>query len=160
MKIISVHCKQGKSPFVECLREFCTNIGIPMKLVSDSEGSQNSPPIKEFCNSYLIQRHFSEAEYQNQNPSKWGGGTIKHHLKHIHFHTNFDLRYFDYCAEHIADVHNNLLNRSIGSAVPLQVLTGVTPDISAFRIPFWKHCWYWDPHIKWLQHQWCKGHCL
>jgi hypothetical protein len=81
-------------------------------------------------------------------------------IKRIHFHMNFDLCYFDYCAEHIADVHNNLSNRSIGSAVPLQVLTGVTPDISAFQIPFWKHCWYWDPHIKWPQHQWCKGHCL
>jgi hypothetical protein len=66
---------------------------------------------------------------------------------------NFDLRYFDYCAKHIADVHNNLLNRSIGSVVPLQVLTGVTPDISTFHIPFWKHCLYWNPHIKWQFHQ-------
>ena len=81
-------------------------------------------------------------------------------MKRIHFHTNFDLRYYDYCVEHIADVHNNLSNRSIGGAVPLQLLTGVTPDISAFRIPFWKHCWYWDPHIKWPRHQWCKGRCL
>ncbi len=67
MKIISVHCKLGKNHFVECLHEFCTDIGIPTKLVSDGEGSQNRPPVKEFCNSYLVQWHFSEAKYQNQN---------------------------------------------------------------------------------------------
>ena len=154
------YCRPRKFHFLETLQELFCDVGLPAKLVLDGDGVQCSTAVKDFLRKHVIPYHNSEPEYQNQNPSERAGGIIKHHVKRIHFHTEFDLSYWDYCVENVCDYHNHLANSQNGNRPPLEVLNGVTVDISVFRFYFWQRVWYWDPHIKWPHHQWCKGHHL
>jgi hypothetical protein len=92
------------------LQEHCADVGIPDSIKSKGDPTLHSEPVKQFLNQHVIRRKQSEPENQQQNPAECGGGTIKCKLKQIHWHTKFDLQYWDYCVEDLCDIANHMAN--------------------------------------------------
>jgi hypothetical protein len=58
------------------------------------------------------------------------------------------------------DCFNHTASRELDWRCRLEVLTGVTQDISVFRFVFWQLVWFWDPKIRFPAHQWRIGRFL
>ncbi len=143
-----------------CLQERCADIGIPDSIKSNGNPTLHSEPVKQFLNQHVIRHKQSESENQQQNPAEHGGGTITCKLKRVHWHTNFDLQYWDYSIEILWYIANRMANPRLSNWPPVEHMYSVLTDISYFQYHFWQHLWYWDPHIKWPSHQWRKEHYL
>ena len=62
-----------------------------------------------------------------------------------------------YCLEHTVDYLNYTAHCELNSKVPLEVLTGHTPDISMFRFKFWEPVWYYEPTARFLSPNFLPG---
>ena len=160
LKALFPYPKPRKAHMLNVLQSLCQEVGIPKLLFLDGDGINVAAPVRAYLGKIVLPYHHSEPECQNQNRGGKGGGILKHHLKRLHFNTNFDVSYWDFALEHIADVHNHLANKVLNDRPPLEVLTGLSVDISVFPFHFWQRVWFWDPHIQLPCHQWHKGRWL
>ena len=99
-------------------------------LISDSVKNEISHKVKDILRSYNINDWQSEPYHQNQNPAEWRYRTIKAWADTIMNRTGAPTYCWLLTLQYVCCILNHISNASLGGQVPLQVLYGVTHDIS------------------------------
>ena len=100
------------------------------KLISDSAKNEISHKVKDILRAYNINDWQSEPYHQNQNPAEWRYRTIKAWTITIMNRTCAPAHCWLFTLQYVCYILNHISTASLGGQVPLQVLCGVTPDIS------------------------------
>ena len=100
------------------------------KLISDSAKTEISHKVKDILGAYNISDWQSEPHHQNQNPAEWRCRTIKAWTNTITNRTGAPAYCWLLTLQYECYILNHISTTSLGDQVPLQVLYGVTPDIS------------------------------
>ena len=100
------------------------------KLISDSAKNEISHKVKDILRAYNINDWQSEPYHQNQNPAEWRYRTINAWATTIMNRTGAPAHCWMLTLQYVCYILNHISTASLGGQVPLQVLYGVTPDIS------------------------------
>ena len=100
------------------------------KLISDSAKTEMSHKVKDILRAYNISDWQSEPHHQNQNPAEWRKTPIKVWTDTIMNRTGAPAGCWLLTLQYVCYRFNDISTASPGDQVHLQVLYGVTPDIS------------------------------
>ena len=121
--------RSGKQ-FVTTLEDNIHRHGAMDKLISDSAKNEISHKVKDILRAYNINGWQSEPYHQNQNPAEWMYRTIKAWTNTIMNRTGDPAHCWLLALQCVCYILYHISTASLGGQVPLQVLYGVTPDIS------------------------------
>ena len=121
--------RSGKQS-VNTLEDNICRHGAMDKLISDSAKNEISHKVKDILRAYNINDWQSEPYHQNQNPAEWQYRTIKAWTNTIMDRTGAPAHYWLLTLQYVCYILNHISTASLHGQVPLQVLYGVTPDIS------------------------------
>ena len=121
--------RSGKQ-FVNTLEDNIRRHGAMDKLISDSAKNEISHKVKDILRAYNINDWQPEPYHQNQNSAEWRYRTIKAWSNTIMNRTGAPAHCWLLTLQYVCYILNHISTASLGGQVPLQVLFGVTPDIS------------------------------
>ena len=121
--------RSGKQ-FVNTLEDNICRCGAMDKLISDSAKNEISHKVKDILRAYTMSEWQSEPYHQNQNPAEWRYRTIKAWTNTIMNRTGAPAHCWLPTLQYVCYILNHISTASVGGQVALQVLYGVTPDIS------------------------------
>ena len=121
--------RSGKQ-FINTLEDNIRRCGAMDKLISDSAKNEISHKVKDILRAYNISDWQSEPHHQNQNPAEWRYRTIKAWTNTIMNRTGAPAYCWLLTLQYVCYILNHISTGSLGGQVPLQVLYGITPDIS------------------------------
>ena len=104
------------------------------KLISDSAKNEISHKVKDILRAYNINDWQSEPYHQNQNSAEWRYRTIKAWANTIMNRTGAPAHCWLLALQYVCYILNHMSTASLSGHVPLQVLYGVTPDISVMLL--------------------------
>ena len=134
--------RSGKQ-FVNTLEDNIRRRGAMDKIISDSAKNEISHEVKDILKVYNINDWQSEPYHQNQNPAEWRYRTIKGWTNTIMNRTGAPAHCWLITLQYVCYILNHIFTASLGGQVPLQVLYGVTPDISIiFLYTFYQPVFY------------------
>ena len=125
--------RSGKQ-FVNTLEDNIHRCSAMDKLISDSAKNEISHKVKDILRAYNISDWQSEPHHQNQNPAEWRYRTIKAWTNPIMNRTGAPACCWQLTLHYVCYILNHISTASLGGQVPLQVLYGVTPDISVILL--------------------------
>ena len=141
--------RSGKQ-FVNTLEDSIRRRGAMDKLISDSAKPEISHKVKDILRAYIIKDWQSELYHKNQNPAEWRYRTIKAWDNTIMNRTGARAHCWLLTLQYVCYILNHMSTASLGGQVPLQVLDGVTPDISIMLLyTFYEPVFYatYDQHF-------------
>ena len=134
------------------------------KLISDRAQVEISNKVQDIFRNYIIKDWQSESHQQHQNAAEHCYQNVKWIANTLLGCTGAPLSLWFLALTYVCLVLNHTANASIRNAIPMQVLTGMTPDISSLlqfnfyepvyykteesHLPFpingeiWTFCWY------------------
>jgi hypothetical protein len=116
--------------------------GAPTKLISDRAQVEISKKVLDILRTLCIGDWQSEPHQQQQNPAERRFQTVKNAANRIMDRTGAPPSTWLLCLMYVCFLLNHTYNSSIGD-VPLQALTGSTPDISVLlKFFFWQKVYY------------------
>ena len=121
--------RSGKQ-FVNTLEDNICRGSAMDKLISDSSKNEISHKVQDILSAYNNSDWQSEPHHQNQNPAEWRYRTIKAWTNTIMSRTGALAYCWLLTLQYVCYILNHISTGSLGGQVPLQVLYGVTPDIS------------------------------
>ena len=121
--------RSGKE-FVNTLEDNIRRYGAMDKQISDSAKNEISQKVKDIFRANNLNDWQSEPYHQNQNPAEWRYRTIKAWTNTIMSRTGAPAHCWLLTLQYVCYILNHISTASLGGQVPLQVLYGVTPDIS------------------------------
>ena len=134
--------RSGKQ-FINTLEDNICRHGAMDMLISDSAKNEISHKVQDILRAYNISDWQSEPHHQNQNPAKWRYRTIKAWTNTIMNRTGAPASCWLLTLQYVCYILNHISTGSLGGQVPLQLLYGVTPDISIMLIyTFYKPIFY------------------
>ena len=116
--------------FVNALEDSIHRHGAMDKLISDSAKNEISHKVKDILRTYNINDWQSEPDHQNQNPAEWSYRPIGAWANTIMNRTGAPAHCWLLTLQYLCYIFNHISTASSGGQVHLQVLYGVTPDIS------------------------------
>ena len=117
------------------------------KLISDSAKTEISHKVQDILRAYNISDWQSEPHHQNRNPAEWTYRTIKVWANTIMNRTGASAYCWLLTLQYVCYILNHISTGSLGGQVPLQVLYGVTPDISIILLyTFYQPIFYATHH--------------
>ena len=131
--------RSGKQ-FVNTLEDNICRHGAMDKLISDSAKNEIFHKVKDILRAYNINDWQSEPYHQNQNQAEWQYRTIKAWTNTIMNRTGAAANCWLLTLQFVCYILNPISTASLGGQVPLQVLYGVTPDISIILL-----CTFYQP---------------
>ena len=96
----------------------------------------------------MVKTRTSEPHSPHQNPAEPEWGRLAKMVQNCLRAFNAPIELSNWCALHCCQVNNHASRGSLNNKTPLEVSTGVTPDVSHFRFHFYEPIWYFDPKIK------------
>ena len=136
--VADVYLMKSTSQFVATLQDVIRERGAPNILITDSANDERSKVVLEILRSLVIKAWASEAKYQHQNPAERRWQQIKHNTQWIMAERDVDPDCWFLAMRWVCDVMNHTCEKSLKGRPPLQVLNGVTIDISILLIfLFW-----------------------
>ena len=145
--------RSGKQ-FVNTLEDNICRHGAMDKLISDSAKNEMliSHKVKDILRAYNINDWQSEPYHQNQNPAEWRYRTIKAWTNTIMNRTGAPAHCWLLTLQYVCYILNHISTASLGGQVPVQVLYGVTPDISIILLyTFYQPVFYDATHDQHLR---------
>ena len=121
--------RSGKQ-FVNTLEDNVHGCSAMDKLISDSAKNEISHMVMDILWAYNINDWQSEPYHQNQTPAEWRYRTIKAWANTIMNRTSAPAYCWLLTLQYVCYILNHISTASLGGQVSLQVLYGVTPDIS------------------------------
>ena len=103
---VALYPMTSKGEFIDTLRMFCKEIGVPFGLVVDPSGEQTSREVKKFCHQVGTSLRILEESTQWANRAELYIGLLKESIRKDIRQTNCPMRFWDYCAERRARIHN------------------------------------------------------
>ena len=141
--VIDVFGMKSEKQFINTLEDTIRLRGAPTKLISDRAQVEISNKVKDILRTLCISDWQSEPHQQHQNPFERRYQTVKRIANVILDRTASPPSLWLLCLEYVAFILNNTYSQ-VKRAVPLQLLTGSTNDISPLL--FFK--WYEPVYYK------------
>ena len=129
--------------FVNTLEDNIRKRGAMSKLLSDSAQVEISNKVKDILRALCIGDWQSEPQQQHQNPAERRYQTVKTMVNTFLDRTGSPAYTWLLCLMYVCFILNFTVSASINYAVPMQVATGSTPDISPLlRFQWWEPVYY------------------
>ncbi|MEL7196229.1 MAG: reverse transcriptase domain-containing protein [Bacteroidota bacterium] len=136
--VCDVYSMKTSKQFVNTLEDIIIARGAPTRLLSDSATLEISARVKDILRTMFIGNWQSEPYQQHQNPAERRYQTVKSLANVILDRTSAPAHVWFLCLEYVCFLLNHTYCQSI-NAIPMQCLTGSTPDISPLlRFYFWQ----------------------
>ena len=100
------------------------------KLLSDSAKTEISKKVVDILRAYHISNWHSEPYHQNQNPAEWKYRTIESQTNTILNRSSAHANCWLICMIYVSYILNHISCDALNGSILLQVLYGITPDIS------------------------------
>jgi hypothetical protein len=141
-QVTNVYGIKTDKQFINTLEDNITNCGAPHKLLSDSAQVLISNKVQYILRTLCIKSWQSEPHQQQQNPAERRYQTIKRAANQFLDHSSA----LDYtwllCLQYVYYSLNHAFKDTL-KGIPLQLLSGITVDISPLlRIQFWQKNYY------------------
>src|SRR5687767_10593842 len=130
--------------FVHVLQDNIRRRGAMSKLISERAQVEISNKVQDILRNYIIKDWQSEPHHQNQNAAEQQYQDAKHLANTLLDRTGAPPSLWFLALTYACMVLNLTANASIGYSIPMQVLTGVTPDISSIL----QFNWYEPVYFK------------
>ena len=132
--VIDIFGLYKEKDFVNSLLDVITKRGAMDLLISDGAQAENSKRVQEVLRQLIIPHHRSEPYYQWQNFAERRWRDLKANHKWLMSYRNAPSRYWLDALIWCANVMNLTAEKSLDWRTPLEVLTGITQDISQILI--------------------------
>ena len=123
--------------FVNTLQDVIRTRGPPTKLISDSAQVEVSNKVHDILRYLFIEDWQSEAYHQHQNPAERRYQDVKRISNRLLDRTGSPPSLWLLALKYTAYLLNHTSSQQLDGKVPLQVLTGITQDISALLRFHW-----------------------
>ena len=142
---VKVYPMKSKGDFINALRMFCKEIGVPLSLVVDPSGEQTSKEVKHFCNQVGTTLRILEDATQWADQAELYVGQFKESTCKDLRQTDSPLVLWDYCIQRRERIHNvtpkNLFQ--LNGNTPTVATLGVEEDISNIcQFGWYDWCYY------------------
>ena len=124
--------------FVHVLQDNIRRRGAMSKLISNRAQVEISNKVQDIFRNYIIQDWQSKPHHQHQNAAEQQYQDVKRLANTLHDWTGAPASLWFLALMYACMIMNLTVNASIGYSIPMQVLTGVTPDIR----PILQFDWY------------------
>src|SRR5687768_11416230 len=136
--VCDVYPMKTDKQFVNVLLDNIRRRGAMTKLISNSAQVEISNKVKDILRNLMIADWQSEPHQQHQNPAERRYQDIKRLTNTLLDRTGAPPSLWFLAMSYVCCILNHTVNASIGYAVPLTLLTGITQDIS----PLLQFEWY------------------
>ena len=141
-QVTDVYGIKSDKQFINTLEDNITQRGAPHKLISDSAQVIIGNKVQDILRTLCIDSWQSEPYQQHQNAAERRYQTIKRAANRVLDRTGAPNYTWLLCLQYVCFLLNHTYNDNI-QGVPLQLLTGDTPDISVLlRFHFWQKVYY------------------
>jgi hypothetical protein len=141
-QVTDVYGIKTDKQFINTLEDNITQRGAPHKLISDSAQVIIGNKVQDVLRTLCIDSWQSEPHQQHQNAAERRYQTIKRAANRVLDRTGAPPYTWLLCLQYVCFLLNHTYNDNI-KGVPLQHLTGDTPDISVLlRFHFWQKVYY------------------
>ena len=141
--VIDVFGMKTETQFVNTLQDIIRTRGAPTKLISDSAQTEISNKVKDILRYLFIEDWQSEAYHQHQNPCERCYQDMKRIANRLLDRTDSPPSLWLLALKYTAYLLNHTSSQQLDGKVPLQVLTGVTQDLSALlRFHWYERVYY------------------
>ena len=142
-----VYPMKSKSEIPDAVKAFAKEIGVPVSLILDPEGTQKSNELDKITKDMGCKLKFLERKTQWANLAELYIGLLKEAVRKDMKDTDSPLKFWDYCAERRVKI-NNLTAKNLfqlhGSNAN-QKITGYPGDISNLcQLGWFDWCYYRD----------------
>jgi hypothetical protein len=128
--VCDVYPMKTDKQFINVLQDNICRRGALSKLISDRAQVEISNKVQDILRNYIIKDWQSEPHQQHQNATECCYQDVKHLTNTLLDHTGAPPSLWFLAMTYVCLILNHTANASIGNAIPMQVLTGSTPDIS------------------------------
>ena len=137
----------SKSQAGEALKTFCNEFGVPDRLISDGSKEQTGKHTEfvKQVRKHDIDHHVIEPERPNQNAAESVIRELRKKWFRVMVKKRVPRKLWDYGARWICETMQLTATSAggMGTSIPLQVVTGETPDISEYLdFGFYDRVWY------------------
>ena len=142
---VALYPLKSKGDFPQALKQFCKDVGVPLKLVCDPSGEQTSSNVKSFCHKVGMTLRVLEESTQWANRAELYIGLFKESVRRDLRRSNAPMAFWDYCAERRCLIHNVLPKSlfQLNGSNPTAVTLGTQPDISNIcQFDWYDWCYY------------------
>ena len=142
---VSLYPMKSKGDFKYALKQFCKDVGVPLKLVCDPSGEQTSNKVKEFCHRVGTTLRVLEESTQWANQAELYVGLFKESVRQDLCRSNSPMVLWDYCAERRCLIHNVIPKSlfQLNGKNPTSITLGIQPDISNIcQFDWYDWCYY------------------
>ncbi len=129
---------KNKAYAYTALQGFIRHVGTPMYLAVDVAKEEKMGEWLSICHTYCIPQHMSEPMNQNQNSMECRIQDIKRQATILMSIHGTPSRYWDYAIEYAIKLINHTAVHKLNWCTPGEHLIGDTPDISVFRLAFFR----------------------
>jgi transposase InsO family protein len=143
-----VHPLKKESHNFDALADYTRQVGAPTILHSDNAQSETGTEWTRFLRQHCIGTHTSEPNYPWQNPAEQEIGRFWDMVRLNMRESGAPIGMHHWCQKFCEQVNNVVARRSLHWKTPMEMSTGETTDISAFRHGFWDPIWIFDPSVK------------
>ena len=134
--VTDVYGMKTEKQFVNTLQDIIQHCGAPTKLISDHDNLETSSKVKDILRYLMIPNCQSEPYCQHQNPAERQYFTIKETTNRIMDWTGTPAFLWLEALKYTCYLLNHTICQSL-DAIPMQLLTGSTPDISTLLQFHW-----------------------
>ncbi len=145
---------------LEAMQDFVREYGVPQTLYSDFGADCNqSNAWTQFARQLVVPQRTSEPHHHESNYVERSWQHVKQTCYNIMREKVIPAKHTFAILSHICDCFNH---SAIGKEhrTPLEILTGDTPDISAFRFKPYEPVWYLKTTATLDSREWVKGRFL
>ena len=142
---VAIYPMKSKGEFYDALHLFCKEIGVPNSLVVDPSGEQTSSKVKKFCHQVGTTLRILEESTQWANRAELYIGLFKESIRKDLAESNSPLKFWDYCAERRAKIHNVTPKDlfQLNGQTPIAATLGIQGDISNIcQFAWYDWCYY------------------
>ena len=142
---VALYPMKTKNDFHLALKQFCKDVGVPLRLVCDPSGEQSSKKVKHFCHLVGTTLRFIEESIQWANCAELYVGLFKKSVRQDLRRTNSPMSLWDFCAERRCLIHNVVPKSlfQLNGSNPTSVTLGIQPDISNIcQFDWYDWCYY------------------
>ena len=160
-RLTAVYGMKTESEMSSTLEDFIRQWGAPSALMSDNAKSETSHAVVDILRMYNIKDMQTEPMHPNQNAAERRIQDIKSTSNAIMDRTNAPSCLWFWAVSYTAYLLNRLSVPALHHKTPIEVATGVTPDISALlQFHFYQPVLYYDKNASYPKSKERLGHFL
>ena len=152
-----VRCMRREAHSHGAYQDFVRDIGAPNILLTDNAQTQIGQKWTKTSRENVTRQIATAPHNQQQNQAERKIRDLKTRVLLNLRKANAPITFWCYCLQWITDCLNHTAQQNLEWKTPIEVLDGMTPDISVFRFSFFEPVWYYEPTAKYPEPNFLPG---